>query len=146
MSPADADTLTISGIKVVALDSDGTGLAAPATISVQVIDDVPINFLPQNAFVLMSTAREPIIPIHGPSISLRSSVPMSRDQLYSTLSMMPLRPARMASGRLTHAGQAIHIFGNGTPLLTGYVDTDGSGTYNQGTDQDRSIRSNQRRR
>ena len=38
---ADADTLTISGIKVVALDSDGTGLAAPATISVQVIDDEP---------------------------------------------------------------------------------------------------------
>ena len=39
--PADADTLTISGIKVVALDSDGTGLAAPATISVEVIDDEP---------------------------------------------------------------------------------------------------------
>ena len=39
--PADADTLTISGIKVVALDSDGTGLAAPATISVEVIDDAP---------------------------------------------------------------------------------------------------------
>ena len=38
---ADADTLTITGIKVVALDSDGTGLAAPATISVQVIDDEP---------------------------------------------------------------------------------------------------------
>ena len=38
---ADADTLTISGIRVVALDSDGTGLAAPATISVQVIDDEP---------------------------------------------------------------------------------------------------------
>ena len=31
----DADTLTITGIKVVALDSDGTGLAAPATISVR---------------------------------------------------------------------------------------------------------------
>ena len=39
--PADADTLTISGVKVVALDSDGTGLAAPATISVEVIDDEP---------------------------------------------------------------------------------------------------------
>ena len=39
--PADADTLTISGIKVVALDSDGTGLVAPATISVEVIDDEP---------------------------------------------------------------------------------------------------------
>ena len=39
--PADADTLTISGIKVVALDSDGTGLVAPATISVEVIDDQP---------------------------------------------------------------------------------------------------------
>ena len=37
----DADTLTISGIRVVALDSDGTGLAAPATISVEVIDDEP---------------------------------------------------------------------------------------------------------
>ena len=42
-TPADADTLTISGIKVVALDSDGTGLAAPATISVQVIDDEPVQ-------------------------------------------------------------------------------------------------------
>ena len=40
---ADADTLTISGIKVVALDSDGTGLAAPATISVQVMDDEPVQ-------------------------------------------------------------------------------------------------------
>ena len=39
--PADADTLTISGVKVVALDSDGTGLVAPATISVEVIDDQP---------------------------------------------------------------------------------------------------------
>ena len=39
--PADADTLTISGIKVVATDSDGTGIAAPATISVEVIDDQP---------------------------------------------------------------------------------------------------------
>ena len=38
---ADADTLTISGIKVVATDSDGTRIAAPATISVQVIDDEP---------------------------------------------------------------------------------------------------------
>ena len=38
---ADADTLTISGIKVVATDSDGTGLAAPATISVEVLDDQP---------------------------------------------------------------------------------------------------------
>ena len=38
----DADTLTISGIKVVALDSDGTGLVA-ATISVQVIDDAPVQ-------------------------------------------------------------------------------------------------------
>ena len=39
-------------------------------------------------------------------------------------------------GTLTHAGQAIHIFGNhGTPLLTGYVDTDGNGTYTQGTHQ-----------
>ena len=41
LSFADADTLTISGIRVVALDSDGTGLAAPATISVEVIDDEP---------------------------------------------------------------------------------------------------------
>ena len=41
LSSADADTLTISGIKVVALDSDGTRLAAPATISVEVIDDQP---------------------------------------------------------------------------------------------------------
>ena len=35
-------------------------------------------------------------------------------------------------GTLTHAGQAIHIFGNGTTLLTGYVDTDGNGTYIKG--------------
>ena len=37
-------------------------------------------------------------------------------------------------GTLTHAGQAIRIFGNGQPLLTGYVDTDGNGTYTPGTD------------
>ena len=44
---ADADTLTISGIRVVALDSDGTGLAAPATISVQVIDERIRSRLPR---------------------------------------------------------------------------------------------------
>ena len=47
--PADADTLTISGIKVVATDSDGTPIAAPATISVEVIDDEPLVIAPRRA-------------------------------------------------------------------------------------------------
>ena len=38
-------------------------------------------------------------------------------------------------GTLTHAGQAIHIFGNLTNTLTGYVETSGNSTYDQGLDQ-----------
>src|SRR6185295_4454869 len=65
----DADTLTISGIKVVALDSDGTGLAAPATISVEVIDDQPSVEISADTTVGAATDTADTVAEDGPNLS-----------------------------------------------------------------------------
>ena len=126
--PADADTLTISGIKVVALDSDGTGLAAPATISVQVIDDEPV----QTAGTVAQTVYEDLLAGGNPDTpanpagaatvatgTLAGLVSFGADQP-GTITLSPTTAGLPQNLTSIGAPVVYNVTGN---LLTAYVDS-----------------------
>ena len=121
---------------LVAKDADGdiTPLTAGAfTISVE--NDVPLNFLPHNAYVLNvdSTGTD-----HLDTRALDFAAVVGADQpgsIVFNIANNALATDANGGGTLTHAGQAIHIFGNLANTLTGYVETSGNSTYDQGLDQ-----------
>ena len=123
-------TATIDFAKAfVVTDFDGDFVQLDSGATVAIENDVPLNFLPHNSYVLNvdSTGTD-----HLDTRALDFAAVVGADKPGSVVFNIvnnALATDANSGGTLTHAGQAIHIFGNGTSTLTGYVDTVADGNY-----------------
>jgi hypothetical protein len=128
-SVAGEDIVTLPAFTIVAEDGDGS-LTSPFTLTVGVMDDVPVNYTPQD---------QTIVNLAGGTItgSLNTAGKAGADGVDTvTFSNLVTSAGTITADgvtTLTSGGQLIYVYGFGTDTLIGTTDSDKTDGITDGT-------------